>query len=201
MVLGRGRRRHHQSNRKSPAILARRLGTDTTSCARTSTQRELHESDRQADEAIAKTLETLTVQEPVKLYIPTLSAEEEAQVRIFSFHCYVSGLQLTTLPYSITQVETYFRNPKFSSKCGREAVAAGDVYRLKPGKWLNDEIINFYMALLQKRADEDLGPDGEPKRKIHCFNSFFYNKLSEDYTKSKVGRWSKKVSLTNAFGV
>jgi len=67
---------------------------------------------------------------------------------------------------------------------------------LNNGQWLNDEVINFYMALLQERADQDLiVVDGQKKKRrdIHCFNSFFYAKLADDYAKSKVGRWTKKV--------
>jgi sentrin-specific protease 1 len=67
---------------------------------------------------------------------------------------------------------------------------------LNPGQWLNDEVINFYMALLQERADNDLVEvDGQKKKRrdIHCFNSHFYPKLEFDYAKSKVGRWTKKV--------
>jgi sentrin-specific protease 1 len=68
---------------------------------------------------------------------------------------------------------------------------------LGPGQWLNDEVINFYMALLQQRADKEMiEVDGkkQKKRDIHCFNSFFYSKLAQDYAASKVGRWTKKVS-------
>jgi sentrin-specific protease 1 len=63
---------------------------------------------------------------------------------------------------------------------------------------LNDEIINFYGALVQKRADETFETvDGKsPKKKIrdiHFFNSFFYAKLQQGYEKSRLARWTKKV--------
>jgi sentrin-specific protease 1 len=82
------------------------------------------------------------------------------------------------------------------SKCIREQVEFKDLRLLNNGQWLNDEVINFYMALLQERADQDLiVVDGQKKKRrdIHCFNSFFYAKLADDYAKSKVGRWTKKV--------
>ena len=69
---------------------------------------------------------------------------------------------------------------------------------LEPNKWLNDEVINFYGALIQKRADEDMitTSDGKQKKRrdIHYFNSFFYEKLERDgYEKSRLARWTKKV--------
>lgn len=90
------------------------------------------------------------------------------------------------------------KNPRFVSKVAREQVEAKDLRLLGPGQWLNDEVINFYMSLLQERSNrETIKVDGveKKKREIHCFNSFFYTKLGDDYAKSRVGRWTKKVSL------
>ncbi|GFY85098.1 cysteine proteinases superfamily protein [Actinidia rufa] len=44
---------------------------------------------------------------------------------------------------------------------------------LRPGKWLNDEVINVYLELLKEREKR------EPKRflKCHFFNTFFYKKI------------------------
>lgn len=94
------------------------------------------------------------------------------------------------------QIKVAIKNPRFISKCLREQVEFKDLRLLNPGQWLNDEVINFYMALLQERADNDLiEVDGQKKKRrdIHCFNSHFYPKLEFDYAKSKVGRWTKKV--------
>lgn len=38
-------------------------------------------------------------------------------------------------------------------KVGREQVGSGDISRLAPSQWLNDEIINFWGALLMERSD------------------------------------------------
>lgn len=87
------------------------------------------------------------------------------------------------------QVKRTLSNPGFKSKCDREEVSSRDLQFLGPGKWLNDEIINFYGALLMERAEK------EGKRKVHFFNSFFFSKMAKDgYEKSKIGRWTKKVS-------
>jgi hypothetical protein len=63
-----------------------------------------------------------------------------------------------------------------------------DIAKMGDGKWLNDECINVYMKILQKRADD------EKKHKLYFFNSFFYEKLShEGY--EKVQRWTRRVDV------
>lgn len=96
-------------------------------------------------------------------------------------------------------------------------VAAKDIRLLKPGKWLNDEVINFYAILINTRSkaaeearkqnekenpgvlqEKGMGKKkkvkaGEEILKVHAFTSFFYNKLqSAGY--EGVRRWTKKVS-------
>lgn len=64
--------------------------------------------------------------------------------------------------------------------------------RLKPGAWLNDEIINMYLTLLERRSN-DLG-NKVPKVKV--MNTFLYSKLtSKGYDFSKVRRWNRKYNL------
>lgn len=63
-----------------------------------------------------------------------------------------------------------------------------DIYRLEPLVWLNDELINFYMALVMDRANRD---GSLPK--VHCFNTHFFALLREGVY-AKVRRWTKKVS-------
>lgn len=64
-----------------------------------------------------------------------------------------------------------------------------DIYKLSPGTWLNDEIINFHFELLSDRASKD---DTLPS--IHCFNTFFCSTLREQGY-AKVKRWTKRVSF------
>ena len=47
---------------------------------------------------------------------------------------------------------------------------------LMPNTWLNDEVINFYMCMLQER-DTQLCAKNSSRRASHYFNSFFVNKL------------------------
>lgn len=74
------------------------------------------------------------------------------------------------------------------AKCAREAVTSADIARLRPGQWLNDEIINFYGAMILERATKAKGAV-----KVHYFSTFFWPKLNEGYEKSKLNRWTKKV--------
>ena len=74
-------------------------------------------------------------------------------------------------------------------------------HALSPYTWLNDEIINYYMSLLQDRCNKLLShykAEGvRPEyRRSHFFNNFFVNKLLDNefgrYHYPYVRRWSKK---------
>ncbi|GLT79394.1 hypothetical protein SLA2020_508850 [Shorea laevis] len=64
---------------------------------------------------------------------------------------------------------------------------------LKPGAWLNDEVINVYLELLKEREQR------EPKKflKCHFFNTFFYKKLvgENGYNYKAVKRWTSERKL------
>eukprot|EP00200_Dunaliella_tertiolecta_P009027 CAMPEP_0202371118 /NCGR_PEP_ID=MMETSP1127-20130417/2592_1 /ASSEMBLY_ACC=CAM_ASM_000462 /TAXON_ID=3047 /ORGANISM="Dunaliella tertiolecta, Strain CCMP1320" /LENGTH=710 /DNA_ID=CAMNT_0048967269 /DNA_START=106 /DNA_END=2238 /DNA_ORIENTATION=- len=63
---------------------------------------------------------------------------------------------------------------------------------LRDGDWLNDEVINVAMALLQER-DTAARQRGSSFPKCHFFNSFFLNKLFKDehaYKYANVRRWT-----------
>ncbi|XP_015782962.1 sentrin-specific protease 2 [Tetranychus urticae] len=70
-------------------------------------------------------------------------------------------------------------------------VRVKDLETLKGTCWLNDEIINFYFQLIQKRStnNRDNG-----SLKVYCFNTFFYKRLTEGGHKA-LRRWTKKVDL------
>ncbi|XP_054807249.1 ubiquitin-like-specific protease ESD4 [Prosopis cineraria] len=71
----------------------------------------------------------------------------------------------------------------------------GELLRcLKPGAWLNDEVINLYLELLKEREKR------EPKKylKCHFFNTFFYKKLiggKSGYDFKSVRRWTTQRKL------
>ncbi|XP_019433453.1 PREDICTED: ubiquitin-like-specific protease ESD4 isoform X1 [Lupinus angustifolius] len=65
---------------------------------------------------------------------------------------------------------------------------------LRPGVWLNDEVINLYLELLKEREKR------EPKKflKCHFFNTFFYKKLRSGrsgYDFKSVRRWTSQKKL------
>jgi sentrin-specific protease 1 len=89
------------------------------------------------------------------------------------------------------------------SKCASEQVSHGDLARLRPREWLNDEVINFYGALIQSRSDvskenvastvNGVGSRAGPLN-VHYFSSFFWHKLDRDgYEKGRLAKWTKKV--------
>jgi len=70
--------------------------------------------------------------------------------------------------------------------------------------WLNDEVVNFYMCLLQVRSDRHVqrskeNPSYRPfqARSSHYFNSFFMSKILEQgtYQYALVKRWTKKFDI------
>ncbi|KAL8121571.1 ubiquitin-like-specific protease ESD4 [Apium graveolens] len=65
---------------------------------------------------------------------------------------------------------------------------------LRPGAWLNDEVINLYLVLLKEREQRD------PQKflKCHFFNTFFYKKLiggRGGYDYKSVRRWTTQRKL------
>ncbi|XP_021727728.1 ubiquitin-like-specific protease ESD4 [Chenopodium quinoa] len=65
---------------------------------------------------------------------------------------------------------------------------------LRPGAWLNDEVINVYLELLKERERR------EPKKFLNChfFNTFFYKKLiggRNGYDYKAVRRWTSQRKL------
>ncbi|XP_074340019.1 ubiquitin-like-specific protease ESD4 [Apium graveolens] len=71
----------------------------------------------------------------------------------------------------------------------------GELLRcLRPGAWLNDEVINLYLELLKEREKR------HPKQflKCHFFNTFFYKKLiggGSGYDYKSVRRWTTQRKL------
>ncbi|ANQ11195.1 Ulp1 protease family C-terminal catalytic domain containing protein [Plasmodium coatneyi] len=63
-------------------------------------------------------------------------------------------------------------------------------------RWLNDEVINFYMSMLQEYNTKNIKKD-RPNNylpKIFTFSTFFFQSLSSNgtYNYNKVSRWTKR---------
>ncbi|KIY51367.1 cysteine proteinase [Fistulina hepatica ATCC 64428] len=112
----------------------------------------------------------------------------------------------TSLPPAIEREveETLRRRSGLISKYAREQVMVEDIQRLRPGQWLNDEIINFYGALILGRSEsgqENQNPrsKGVPGKNIldvHYFSSFFWSKLTDSgYQAGRLAKWTKKFDI------
>ncbi|CAF0963350.1 unnamed protein product [Adineta steineri] len=66
-----------------------------------------------------------------------------------------------------------------------------NIHTLNGSNWLNDEIINFYLALVARES----GHDGYPR--VYAFNSFFYEKLKND--KPEHSSWSGYMDTIDFF--
>ncbi len=74
-------------------------------------------------------------------------------------------------------------------------ITVKDILTLEDGQWLNDEIINIYMSLLQ---DRNLKKRQTSNKYFHVLfmNSFFFTKLSSNgYNYKLVKRWTKKIKF------
>ncbi|KIJ45745.1 hypothetical protein M422DRAFT_98692, partial [Sphaerobolus stellatus SS14] len=117
------------------------------------------------------------------------------------------------LPPHIAQEVKLLRTKRgVVSKFVKEQVADSDLTRLDPygyTHWLNDEIINFYGALILDRSDrhasnkENVANDRGKKRKgkapeylkIHYFSTFFWPKMERGYKESRLNKWTKKFDI------
>ncbi|KAG0245484.1 SUMO1 sentrin specific peptidase 1 [Actinomortierella wolfii] len=68
-------------------------------------------------------------------------------------------------------------------------ITKNDIRTLRPGEWLNDEVINFYGNLIMARSNAS-----NTLPKVHVFSTFFYKTLSENGY-DKVRRWTKKTNI------
>jgi len=70
------------------------------------------------------------------------------------------------------------------------------ILRLRPGIWLNDEIVNFCMSMLQER-DKELVSRNPNRSPSFFFNSYFISKLLDEggYKYANVKRWSTRFKI------
>ncbi|PWN22866.1 hypothetical protein BCV69DRAFT_296838 [Microstroma glucosiphilum] len=77
-----------------------------------------------------------------------------------------------------------------------------DVAMLRPGQWMNDETITFYMTMINQRstrAEEERAKPNHEKRwnafyRVHAFNSHFWAKIDQ-VGHSAVARWTRKIDV------
>lgn len=108
-----------------------------------------------------------------------------------------------TLPPELEHEVTDILNKRgVVSKIAREQVTDKDLARLRPSQWLNDEIINFYGAMILSRAERHKQKsqlNGMAHKKVldvHYFSTFFWTKLREEgYERGRLAKWTKKLDI------
>jgi len=90
-----------------------------------------------------------------------------------------------------------------------DSVQRGSMETLKPGEWLNDEIINYFLKNYLAKRDEMLCAKQLGRKRSHFFNSFFIQtmfdeknnnpKLRGKYNYKNVKHWGRKVPGKNIF--
>jgi len=95
-------------------------------------------------------------------------------------------------------------------RVGTDSVRRESMHRLRPGQWLNDEVIHYFYVMLANR-DEELGKNDPSRKPSHFFKSFFITKLLNEghadptmngkYEYRQVKRWSKNVPGKDLFAL
>ena len=100
------------------------------------------------------------------------------------------------------EVDAILRKRGVVAKFAREQVSDVDISRLCPAQWLNDEIINFYGAMILARSEANKEnaqavnkARGSSLLDVHYFSTFFWSKLTkEGYERGRLAKWTKKAS-------
>ncbi|CAK5280138.1 unnamed protein product [Mycena citricolor] len=155
--------------------------------------------------ALEKAQATLNGPKPLKPQTPYIT---ELQFRFRSKDTEVdqrlrrSPLPSTLPPADDAGVTQILKRSGVVSKYAREQVTRDDIARLLPSTWLNDEVINFYGALILGRSEgrkENAPAKPAPYSDIlnvHYFSTFFWSKLEKDgYEKSRLAKWTKKIDI------
>ncbi|QPG74589.1 hypothetical protein FOA43_001920 [Brettanomyces nanus] len=102
--------------------------------------------------------------------------KEDAKVKPLSSHQMSQVNQWWSDPYSTAKITTKF-NISITTK---------DILTLADRKWLNDNVIDFYMNLINERAKRDSSLPS-----VHVFSTYFYTTLCEKGYQG-VKKWAKR---------
>ncbi|CAO1619925.1 unnamed protein product [Parajaminaea phylloscopi] len=99
-------------------------------------------------------------------------------------------------------VQDALHNPGWKSSITGASATHRDILKLQPGSWINDEVITFYMTMINQRsamAEEARKQPNHDRRwnafyRVHAFNSHFWAKLDTAGYQS-VSRWTRKVDI------
>ena len=97
------------------------------------------------------------------------------------------------------------------AKHDSDSVQRGRMQTLRPGKWLNDEVINYFLKICLARRNKKMCTRDTGRRCLHFFNSFFVQNMFDEknndlnmrggYNYEEVKSWSKKVPRENIFNL
>ncbi|KAJ7900126.1 cysteine proteinase [Mycena olivaceomarginata] len=157
--------------------------------------------------AIEKAQATLNGPKPLKPLTPSINQLQfryRAKDNELERRMRPSPLPTALPPDADAKVTELLQKSGVISKYAREQVNDQDIVRLKPLKWLNDEVINFYGALILGRSESSKenpttnGKAGKGKKPldVHYFSTFFWTKLEkEGYEKGRLAKWTKKIDI------
>ncbi|PPQ63528.1 hypothetical protein CVT24_004756 [Panaeolus cyanescens] len=145
---------------------------------------------------------TLNSPRPPKPYIPAieeLEVRRKKKVAELDSRLAIPSIPSALPPVDDQEVTSLLKKRGVISKFAREQVSDTDLRRLGPGQWLNDELINFYGALILSKSEALLQEAKAKKGKaldIHYFSTFFWSKLvNEGYEKGRLAKWTKKIDI------
>ncbi|KAJ7071228.1 cysteine proteinase [Mycena amicta] len=189
---------------KKQAMIQRYLRSRTTSITELRTRASPDDDDTEfLRRALQKAQATLDEPKPLRPLTPSIS---QLQFRYRTKDGELERRLWRPLPTSLppeddAQVDSLLRKQGVISKYAKEQVTDQDILRLRPGKWLNDEIINFYGALVLGRSDDCKenswkGAKDQKPLNVHYFSTFFWSKLEkEGYDKGRLAKWTKKIDI------
>jgi len=158
--------------------------------------------------------ETISVREDARLPVAVKAAEERmiAEERDEEARRIAASLlrPLTEEQQEVVRKSMYGIGPGSDNmaQVENDIVVRDSMQRLRPGQWLNDEVIHYFLIMLAKR-DEALSKLDSSRLRCHFFKSFFMTKILNEghanadiegtYEYRNVKRWSKKVPGKDIF--
>jgi sentrin-specific protease 1 len=100
---------------------------------------------------------------------------------------------------------------EITAKQNKDSVRRESMQTLRPGKWLNGEVINYFLKICLAKRDEIICARHPGRKRSHFFDSFFVQALFDEknnnpdlrgrYNYKNVKRWSKKVPGKGIFNL
>jgi len=143
---------------------------------------------------------------PISENLKTKQKENDAKQRMDALLC-----PLTPSEKSIVQEAFYGKgHPQqiiAKNLNSGDTIQRTSIRRLRPGKWLNDEVIHYFFVMLANRDASTTSQrmnENQTPRRSHFYKSFFLTKLLDEggtnqYAYSNVKSWSKNVPGQDIF--